>query len=225
MDVAIIPARAGSKRIKNKNIKLFNNKHLIYYSIKAAIKSNLFKRVIVSTDSKKISNIAKKYGAEVPFLRPKSLSDDYTSTQKVINHAIDQLKNKDLIRNVCCIYATAPFIDYKDLIKANKILKKDKNTFVFTAAKFHSSAFRSFYFKKKKLVKAFPKFMSSRSQDLKDTYFDVGQFYYANKKKWLKGDIFSEKSKIIQIPYLKSYDLNNIEDWKVLNKIKKIKNL
>jgi len=225
MDIAIIPARSGSRRIKNKNIKLFDNKHLISFSIKAAIKSNLFKRIIVSTDSNKISKIAKKYGAEVPFLRPKNLSDDHTSTQKVVNHAINQLNDKHLVKNVCCIYATAPFIDYKNLIKANKILKDDKYIFVFTASKFHSSVFRSFYFEKKKLVKLFPKFINSRSQDLKDTYFDVGQFYYANKKIWLTKKIFSKNAKIIKIPHLKSYDLNDLEDWNILNKIKKITNL
>ena len=222
MDIAIIPARSGSKRIKNKNIKLFNNKHLIHYSIKAAIRSNLFKKIIVSTDSKKISTIAKKYGADVPFLRPKNLSDDHTTTQKVINHTISQLKYKELVNNVCCIYATAPFIDYKDLIKANKMLKKNKNSFIFTASKFHSSVFRSFYFKKNKLIKVFPKLMNSRSQDLEDSYFDVGQFYYASKKTWLNKNIFTIDSKIIPIPYLQSFDLNNMEDWKVLNKLKKI---
>lgn len=222
MDVAIIPARSGSKRIKNKNIKLFNNKHLIYYSIKAALKSNLFKKIIVSTDCKKISSIAKKYGADVPFLRPKHLSDDYTPTQKVINHTISQLKYKELVNNVCCIYATAPFIDFKNLIKADKLLKKNKNSFIFTASKFHSSVFRSFYFKKNKLIKIFPKFINLRSQDLEDSYFDVGQFYYANKKTWLNKNIFTKDSKIISIPYLQSFDLNNMEDWKVINKLKKI---
>lgn len=222
MDIAIIPARSGSKRIKNKNIKLLNKKHLIYYSINAAIKSKLFKKIIVSTDSEKISNIAQKYGAEVPSLRPKSLSDDFTSTQKVINFTINQSKDKKLIKNVCCIYATAPFIDYKNLIKANKILDKNKNSFVFTAAKFHSSIFRSFYFKQKKLFKTFPKYINSRSQDLKDTYFDVGQFYYASKSSWLNKKIFTKNSMIIQIPYLKSYDLNDKEDWETIKKIKKI---
>ena len=222
MDIAIIPARSGSKRIKNKNIKLFNNKHLIYYSIKAALRSNLFKKIIVSTDSKQISSIAKKYGADVPFLRPKYLSDDYTPTQKVINHTISQLKYKELVNNVCCIYATAPFIDFKNLIKADKLLKKNKNSFIFTASKFHSSVFRSFYFKKNKLIKVFPKFMNLRSQDLEDSYFDVGQFYYANKKTWLNKNIFTKDSKIISIPYLQSFDLNNMEDWKVINKLKKI---
>ncbi len=222
MDIAIIPARSGSKRLKNKNIKLFNKKHIIHYSIKAALKSKLFKKVIVSTDCKKISAIAKKYGAEVPFLRPKSLSDDYTTTQKVINHVISKLKDKKLVNNVCCIYATAPFIDYKNLIKANKILKKNKKSFIFTASKFHSSVFRSFYIKKNKLIKVFPRFMKSRSQDLEDSYFDVGQFYYANKKTWLNKNIFSIDSKIIPIPYLQSFDLNNMEDWRILNKLKRV---
>lgn len=222
MDVAIIPARSGSKRIKNKNIKLFKNKPLIYYSIKAALDSQLFSRVIVSTDSKKISNIAKKYGAEVPFIRPKSLSDDFTSTQHVVNHAIGKINHQNIIRNVCCIYATAPFIKTQNLKKAYSLLKKNKNIFVFTATKFHSSPFRSFYFKKNKLIKVFPNFMNKRSQDLQDTYFDVGQFYFASINTWNKKKVFSENSKIIKIPYLQSYDLNDAEDWKVLNRLKYI---
>ena len=225
MDIAIIPARSGSKRIKNKNIKLLNNKHLIYYSIKAAIKSNLFQKIIVSTDSKKISTIAEKYGAEVPFLRPKELSDDHTPTQKVINHTIKQIGEYYKIDNVCCIYATAPFIDYKDLIKAKKTLDKNKNKFIFAGSKFQSSIFRSFYLDKNKLIKIFPKYMKYRSQDLKDTYFDAGQFYYASINTWFKKNIFSADSKIIEIPFLKSIDLNNDNDWKNIIKIKKIINL
>ena len=222
MDIAIIPARSGSKRIKDKNIKIFDKKPIIYYSIKAAIKSKLFKKVIVSTDSEKISIIAKKYGAEVPFLRPKNLSDDFTSTQEVIKYSIRKINNQKSIKNVCCIYATSPFIDFKNLIKANKMLMKNKKKFIFAASKFNSSIYRSFYFKKNKLIKVFPGRMSLRSQDLRDTYFDIGQFYYANVNTWLNKKIFSEDSKIIEIPHLMSYDLNTIEDWNILKKINKI---
>ena len=115
MNIAIIPARIGSKRIKQKNIKIFKGKPLIYYSIKAAKKAKIFDKILVSTDSKKIKNIVLKYGAEVPFLRPKNLSDDYTSTKKVINHSIKWCqKNKIEAKYICCIYPTAPFINYKN---------------------------------------------------------------------------------------------------------------
>jgi len=222
MDIAIIPARSGSKRIKNKNIKLFDGKPLIYYSINAAKKSKLFDRIIVSTDSEKISKIAIKYGAEAPFIRPKELSDDFTSTQDVIRHAIKKINNLKNMDNVCCIYATAPFINFKDLIKAKKILNKRNKSYIFTASKFNSSIYRSFYLKNKKLIKVFPKLISSRTQDLKDTFFDVGQFYYASKKTWLNKKIFSIDSEILEIPTLMSYDLNTIEDWNIIQKINKI---
>lgn len=123
---------------------------------------------------------------------------------------------------MCCIYATAPFIDHLDLIKANKLLKTKKNTFIFTAAKFQSSIYRSFFLKNNKLQKVFPDFIRYRSQDLKDTYFDAGQFYFAKYETWMKKEIFSKNSKMIIVPFLKGFDLNTKEDLKIINKIKKI---
>jgi len=117
--ICIIPARGGSKRIKNKNIKIFFGKPLIYYSIKAPVKSNLFDKVVVSTDSKKIANMAIKYGAEVPFLRSKKLSSDKATTDLVLLDAINLLKSKNY-KIHACIYPTAPLIKEIDLIKAHK---------------------------------------------------------------------------------------------------------
>lgn len=122
MNIAIIPARAGSKRIKNKNIKLFNGKPIIYYAIKKAINSKIFKKVIVSTDSYKIKKISEKYGADVPFLRPDSLSDDFAGTIDVIKHAIKKISNKnDKNLNICCIYPATPLLKKNDLINSYKI--------------------------------------------------------------------------------------------------------
>ena len=116
--IAIIPARSGSKRIKNKNIKKFNKQPIICWSIKAAINSKLFEEVIVSTDSKKIKNIAEKYGAKVPFIRPKNLSGDFTPTRDVIKHALDYLKKKyGEVNDFCCIYPTAPLLEKNTLVK------------------------------------------------------------------------------------------------------------
>ena len=111
MNIAIIPARGGSKRIPRKNINFFLGKPIIAYSIKTAIDSKLFDKVIVSTDDKEIARVSKKYGAEVPFFRPKELSDDFTSTNDVVKHTINWLIEKGIkVNNVCCIYATAPFV-------------------------------------------------------------------------------------------------------------------
>ena len=116
--VAIIPARGGSKRIPKKNIKEFHGLPLIAYSIKVAIESNLFEKVIVTTDDEEIANIAKSYGAVVPFLRPKELSDDFTGTGAVVNHAIEYLENQgESYTFVCTIYATAPFLQTKYLVE------------------------------------------------------------------------------------------------------------
>ena len=111
MNIAIIPARSGSKRIKNKNITKFYGKPLIFYTIKTAIKSKLFDKIIVSTDSKIISKLSKKYGASIPFMRPKHLSNDHASTMNVINHAVKWLSKKnENAKFYCCIYPTTPLL-------------------------------------------------------------------------------------------------------------------
>jgi pseudaminic acid cytidylyltransferase len=223
MNIAIIPARIGSKRIKQKNIKIFKGKPLIYYSINAAKKSKVFDKILVSTDSEKIGEIARKYGADVPFLRPKNLSDDYTGTKEVINHSINWcIKNKIDPKYICCIYPTAPFLNYKNLIKSFRIIKKKNFNFIFSASKFQSSIFRSFYMKSGKLNKIFSGFSNKRSQDLKNTYYDAGQFYWGNKKSWASKNIFSKNSSFIEIPVLEGFDINTNEDWKNIIKLNKI---
>ena len=118
MKIAIIPARIGSKRIKQKNIKIFCGKPIIYWTIKKIIESKFFDKIIVSTDSNKIAKIVKRFGAEVPFLRPKNISDDYTGTLEVVRHAIVELKNKKIYPSyVCCIYPTSVFLQSKDIKK------------------------------------------------------------------------------------------------------------
>ena len=122
--IAIIPARGGSKRIPKKNIKDFFGKPLIAYSIEAALKSNLFEKIIVTTDDEEIAEITKQYGAEVPFMRPKELSDDFTGTTDVVNHAVDYLENLgEKYEFICTIYATAPFLQSKYLIEGYEELQ------------------------------------------------------------------------------------------------------
>ncbi len=132
--IAIIPARGGSKRIPRKNIKDFYGKPLIAYSIQAALESKLFDKVIVSTDDEEIANIAKKYGAEVPFIRPKELSDDFTGTGDVVNHALEWLKEKgETFEYACTIYATAPLLQPKYLIEGYNALKNSTAINAFSA--------------------------------------------------------------------------------------------
>ena len=216
MDVAIIPARGGSKRIPRKNIKLFKGKPIIYWSINKAIKSNCFDRVIVSTDDIEIAEVAKNYGAEVPFIRPKNLADDFTNTSDVIKHSISWLEDSDYhFKNVCCIYPTAPLIFSSDILKAKDLIDKSKEgILVFTATSFSFPIQRAIYLDSKGFAKMFnPELFETRSQDLIDSYHDAGQFYWAPKSIWIKKKNLFENSKPIVIPRWRVQDIDNLEDW------------
>ena len=225
MNVAIIPARLGSKRIKKKNIKNFFNKPAIYWVIKALKKTKMFNKIIVSTDSIKIGNLAKSYGAEVPFLRPNNLSDDFTGTSEVVKHTINWLlKEKVKFKYVCCVYPTAFFINHNDIKTSYNRLKKNRNDYVFSASNLTSSFYRSFFIKKRKIKMMFKDNYVSRTQDFKDLYIDAGQFYWAAKETWLKDkQIFSNNSSIYYLPKNSYVDIDNIEDWKFAEKLFKIK--
>tara|TARA_B100000212_G_scaffold291237_1_gene232891 strand:+ start:1196 stop:1888 length:693 start_codon:yes stop_codon:yes gene_type:complete len=216
MKLCVIPARGGSKRIPKKNIRLFCGKPIIQWSIEAALKSKCFDKIIVSTDSEEISKISKSVGAEVPFIRPKSLSDDYTSTAPVINHAIEFMKNRHgNIDYVCCIYATAPFIEpnyIKDGFK--KFIDAEAN-FSFSVTTFPFPIQRAIKLTKENKSKMFfPENLNKRSQDLEDSFHDAGQFYWGKSSAWLEGkSMFDDNSIPIIIPRHKVQDIDNEEDW------------
>ena len=137
MNVVIIPARGGSKRIPHKNIKNFNGKPIIAYSIEQALESKCIDRVIVSTDDEEITNVAIKYGAEVPFKRPPNLSNDLTPTNPVITHAVNWIENQgEKIDSICCLYATAPFIQSNTISEAFRQFKKYNADFCFSVTSF-----------------------------------------------------------------------------------------
>lgn len=213
--VAIIPARGGSKRIPRKNIKDFHGKPLIAYSIETAIKSNLFDKVIVSTDDEEIAQISKKYGATVPFLRPKKLSDDFTGTGAVVNHTLEYLKsvgeNYDF---VCTIYATAPFLDEKYLIEGFEKLKKSnaKNAFSCTSMPFPIQ--RTFKITSNERCEMFwPENFMKRSQDLEEAFQDAGQFYWTNLNIKSYEITFGKDSIPIILPRYLVQDIDTLEDW------------
>ena len=176
----IIPARGGSKRIKNKNIKKFNGKPIIAYSIEAAHKSNCFDKIIVSTDNLNIARVSKKYSAEVPFLRPKSLSGDHTPLTPVIAHTIEKLKSlKNEPDIICVITATAPFINPQNIKEGLKILKKNKCEFVVSVTSFAYPIQRALSLDKKGYIYMLNNLNhNKRSQDLNECYHDAGQFYW-----------------------------------------------
>ena len=222
MIVAIIPARGGSKRIPKKNIKEFFGKPIISYSIKAAIDSNLFDKVIVSTGCDEIAQVAIKYGAEVPFIRPKELSGDFLGTHEVVGHALRWLEDfGDVVDYACCIYATAPMIQVSDLIKGCDLIKTGNWKSVIAATKYSYPVFRSF----KKLPSGglkmvFPEHYNSRSQDLPEVYHDAGQFYWAKSQEWKnKPGSFSENNTIIELPNYLVQDIDTLDDWYKAEKI------
>ena len=217
MKVAIIPARGGSKRIEKKNIKNFCGKPIISRSIEIAHKTKLFDKIIVSTENKEIASIARKNNAETPFIRPFKLAGDRIGTEVVISHAIKWLKSqgKDP-QAVCCIYPTAVFAKPEDIIKAYKKMINGNWNYVFPAATFQSTVIRSFIKLQNNGVKMlFPNTYNSRTQDLKQTYYDAGQFYWGRPEAWLKlKPIINKSSTIINIPRWRAHDIDTLEDWK-----------
>ena len=218
MNIAIIPARGGSKRIPRKNIRPFCGKPIIAYSIEAAISSQHVDRVFVSTDDQEIAEIAKECGAEVPFLREASLADDKTGTTPVIRQTSTKLANQGLFVDVCaCIYATAPFITSQIIDKGVEKLQKEKADFVFTANQFSFPIQRALIEGPRGEVTPFSKEdIGKRSQDLVDTFHDAGQLYIAQNKTWLTptARVFSEHSRMIKLPSHLVQDIDTEQDWK-----------
>ena len=216
MNIAIIPARGGSKRIPRKNIKEFCGKPMIAWSIEAAKVSGLFDRIIVSTDDSEITVVAKHCGAEVPFVRPPELANDYAGTTEVVAHATQWALDQGLdIDAVCCIYATAPFIQSDDLKQGLIALNSGKWAYALTVADFAAPIFRSF----KQTVEGgiemfFPEYFLSRSQDLPTAFHDAGQFYWGRPLSWLQGkQIFDYHSVPVIIPRWRVQDIDTFDDW------------
>ena len=224
MNIAIIPARYGSKRVKKKNLKSFFGKPLIYYSIRAAHKTKIFDKIIVSTDSKKIKKISESLGAEVPFIRPKNLSGDKTKVQDVVIHAIKFLIRKKIkFKNVCCIYPTAALVKPNNIKKGLKKINSGWK-YAFSACAHEKSVLRSFQIDNKKRVKFLhPNYLNTNTQDLKKTFFDAGQFYWAKKNYWLKKNLYFLKGTIVQLESKCVQDLDYKKDYQLLKiKYKKI---
>lgn len=222
MNIAIVPARSGSKRIKLKNIKKFIDEPIIVKTIKNIKKMKLFDRIYVSTESKRITQVLKHIKDINIIRRPKKLSDDFTGTRDVIVHAIKEISKEFMLKEVCCIYPTSIFFKKKNLIDARKLLKK--NNYVFTASEVNKSFLRSFYYDKRRRLNLLnKKNYNSRTQDLLNLYYDIGQFYIAYKDTWLnKKIIFDKNSKFIEIPKNTAYDIDDYSDWKFAEKIYKL---
>lgn len=216
MNIAIIPARAGSKRIEHKNTKLFSGKPLIAYSIEAAKQSGLFDQIVVSTDCPEIAKLSEGFGACVPFMRPEELSDDFTGTREVINHAIKAMQEQGYeLDYCCCIYATAPFVQVEYIKKGIELLKAQPGkAFAFSISTFDFPVQRALKNNTNGLAPMFPAFVEARSQDLEEAYHDAGQFYWGLAHEFLSAkQLFSEHSLGVQIPRHLVQDIDTHEDW------------
>lgn len=216
--LAIIPARSGSKRIKNKNIKNFNGKPIISETIRKLIDTNIFDKIVVSTDSKKIAKISLKAGGSIPFIRSKKLSDDFTDTITVIKNAIKLLSKKNWnFEYVCVVYPTSVFIKKKKLFEGLKKIKSKNYDFVFSAIKSEKKLYRSFVMRENSFIKMnFPKMYNFRSQDLPNIYIDAAQFYWAKKSTWLKSNkIFTHKSTFVDMSNCNVIDIDSLSDFKI----------
>ena len=216
MKIAIIPARGGSKRIPRKNIKMFCGKPIIAWSIEAARTSGLFDHVLVSTDDAEIADVAKRWGAEVPFMRPANLSDDYAGTTEVIAHATQWALGQGWpVDAVCCIYATAPFVQADDMKRGLEALESGDWAYAFTVTDYAASIFRSFQKNMDGGIEMlFPEHFLTRSQDLPTALHDAGQFYWGRASAWMDGKrIFDRHSMPIMIPRWRVEDIDEQDDW------------
>ncbi|KIF63558.1 MULTISPECIES: pseudaminic acid cytidylyltransferase [Pseudomonas] len=212
-NVAIIPARGGSKRIPSKNLKLFDGLPMIVHSIRTALKSGLFEQVVVSTDDAEIAEVAMAHGAQVPFLRPAHLADDFTGTAAVIVHALQQLPGFDY---ACCVYATAPLLQTRFLREGFELLERQpEKSFTFSVCRFGFPVQRALTLDGRGALTAlYPEFRNTRSQDLPEAFQDAGQFYWGRSAAWLKGDVlYSSASLPVILPRHLVQDIDNAEDW------------
>ena len=216
-NVAIIPARSGSKRVPGKNIRNLMGQPMISWPISTAIKSNLFDHVIVTTDSKEVAEISKSWGAEVPFLRPIDLADDHTGTFPVIKHAISKLHEIGIsTNNICCIYPTAPMIKIKDLKDSFLNLNKLNANFIMGVCEYNHPIVRALSFSNDCNIEMINKENSNiRTQDLSPCFYDAGQFYWGNANSWMKYEnIFEGLVSPFILPSSRAVDIDNESDWK-----------
>jgi len=214
--ICLIPARGGSKRILRKNIRLFRGRPMIAWSIDAARASGCFARIIVSTDDEEIAAVATACGGEVPFLRPAHLADDYATTQDVVVHALQWCEHQHLsVQAVCCLYATAPFVQAEDLAKAATLHESvPEHGFVFAATSFPFPIQRAFRMDAAGgAVMFFPEHVNTRSQDLEEAYHDAGQFYWGSPSAWSgTRNLFHDGFPLL-LPRWRVQDIDTEEDW------------
>jgi N-acylneuraminate cytidylyltransferase len=217
LSICVIPARGGSKRIPHKNIRPFCGKPMIAWSIEAAQKSELFEQILVSTDDPAIAEVARSFGATVPFMRPPELADDFAGTTPVVAHTVQWfLEQNTLLGAVCCLYATAPFVQPADLRRGLELLNQTpSDRFVFTASTYASPIQRALKFDPDTGLTQMwqPENFGKRSQDLEEAFHDAGQFYWGRPFAWLTADNLFQGSQILVLPRWRVQDIDTEDDW------------
>jgi len=217
MNLCVIPARGGSKRIPRKNIREFCGKPMIAWPIEAAQASQCFDHIIVSTDDAKIADVARQWGAEVPFMRPVELADDFAGTTPVVAHAVQWFIDQNTEPEaVCCLYATAPFVQSADLSQGLNLLRQTpSDRFVFTATTYASPIQRALKINPRtgQVQMWQPENFSKRSQDLEEAYHDAGQFYWGIQSAWLTAGNLFEGSQALVLPRWRVQDIDTEDDW------------
>lgn len=217
MNLCVIPARGGSKRIPRKNIRQFCGKPMIAWSIRAALDSGCFDRIVVSTDDSEVAEIAKYWGADVPFRRPDELADDYSGTTLVVAHAVQWcISNRQVPNAVCCLYATAPFVVPADIRKGFELLDQTADQhFVFTATAYPSPIQRALRLDPVSghAYMWQPESFDKRSQDLEPAYYDCGQFYWGKAQAWLQSTNLFEGAMPLILPHWRVQDIDTEDDW------------
>ncbi|WP_413718476.1 pseudaminic acid cytidylyltransferase [Silicimonas sp. MF1-12-2] len=214
MSVCLIPARGGSKRISRKNIRLFNGKPMIAWSIEAARQSGVFDQIIVSTDDHEIADVAAAHGAEVPFVRPENLADDHATTIDVVRHAIDWLETAGRDPDaLCCLYATAPFALAEDIRKGRALL--ETADFALPVTPFEFPIQRAVRLTGDDRLEMFhPEQFNTRSQDLPEAWHDAGQFYWGRTPSWKTATtLFGSQTAAIRVPRWRVQDIDTEDDW------------
>jgi pseudaminic acid cytidylyltransferase len=215
--IAIITARGGSKRIPKKNIKFFNGKPIMAYSIEAAIRSGRFDDVMVSTDDEEIAAVARQSGAKVPFMRSSKTSDDYATTAEVLNEVLETFYQKgQQYEYACCIYPTAPFVTAEKLSAAFDRLISTGADSILPVTKFSFPIWRSFQMENGKVTYNWPEYAPKRSQDLPPAFHDCGQFYFFKTSMFLQtGKLVTENTIGLEVPETEVQDIDNEEDWTI----------
>ncbi|AVD86526.1 MULTISPECIES: pseudaminic acid cytidylyltransferase [Pseudomonas] len=216
MKLAVIPARGGSKRIPRKNIKLFCGKPMIAWSIEAALASGCFDKVIVSTDDQEIAAVAREWGADVPFMRPAELADDFAGTLPVVKQAVEAMSSAGEVADfVCCLYATAPFVTPEALTEGFRTLESSGASYAFSVTSYAFPIQRSLRLDSQGRVSMFQtEHALTRSQDLEEAFHDAGQFYWGTREAWIgETPIFSREAAAVVLPRYRVQDIDTAEDW------------